>query len=718
MERTEPQQRPQGEAERPVKPRFDFANQANAEYIDRLYQQYQRDPRTVDETWRAYFAGFEFALGRAPEGATLGAGGVVVETPRRQPLTIGVYNLVHSYRELGHFVARLDPLGHDRANHPLLDLRQFGMTPADLDLQVGTGGFVGPTEGTLCGLLDKLRATYTGTLGVEFMDISDKTQRDWLTQRMEPILNRPAYSPEQARAILYQIVAAEEFERFLHTRYVGQKRFSLEGAESLIPLLNTLVDEAALLGAEEVCMGMAHRGRLNVLAHVLNKPYEVIFSEFEGTIVTQDSEGDGDVKYHLGYANDRPTATGRPIHLSLSPNPSHLELIDPVVEGIVRCKQKNRGDKDHSRVVPVLLHGDAAFVGQGIVHETLGLSELPFYRTGGTIHVIVNNQIGFTTPPHEGRFTPYPTDVAKMIQAPIFHVNGDDPDAVVHASRLAIAFRQQFKCDVFLDLWCYRKHGHNEVDEPGYTQPVMYREIAEKRSVRDLFSERLQKEAKLADTVLQEMRSVAHERMEQAANLAREYRPRARTATFNPPWRNMSRHGDWNSNTAVSKETLLKVAEGVNRLPDEFTLHPKLKKLLPGRLEAVREGKGIDWGNGEMLAIGSVLLEGTPVRFTGQDVQRGTFSHRQAVLYDYNTGKPHTPLNFIAPAQDASTNGNGNGQVQSDRFVMVPGGHSGHGLPGQAHLTIVNTMLSELATIGFEYGFSSADPRNLVIWEA
>ena len=333
------------------------------------------------------------------------------------------------------------------------------MTDADLDREVGNGGFLGKTDGTLRDLIEKLRATYCRTIGVEYMDISDKAQREWLAERMEPILNRPPFSADEQQAILFQLVAGEEFERFLHTQFVGAKRFSLEGAESVIPLLNSIVDDGATLGVEEICMGMAHRGRLNVLAHVLNKPYEVLFSEFKGTIASQESDGDGDVKYHLGYANDRPAATGKTIHIGLSPNPSHLELVNPVVEGIVRCKQSTRKDKERGTVVPLLIHGDAAFTGQGIVLETLNLSELPGCRTGGTIHVIVNNQIGFTTPPEQSRFTPYPTDVAKMIQAPIFHVNGDDPEACVWAARLAIAFREQFKCDVMIDLWCYRRHG-------------------------------------------------------------------------------------------------------------------------------------------------------------------------------------------------------------------------------------------------------------------
>jgi len=697
--------------------RLDFVTRVNPEYVDRIYEQYLRDPRSVDETWRETFATLDGGLGLgnafaptasrpSPTGNGNGKAGSAHAASMRiagemsaheplpevtgplPPLTIGVHKLVHAYRELGHFVGNIDPLGHTRSTHPLLELSQFNITEADLSRTVGSGGFLGPIDGTLRDLLSKLQATYCRQIGVEFQNISDKAQRDWLAQQMEPVLNRPNLSPEQVRAVLFQVLAAEEFEQFLRLKFKGAKTFSLEGAEALIPLLNTLVDEGATLGAEEVCFGMPHRGRLSVLAHVLNKPYEVIFSEFKYTNVQQAWEGDGDVKYHLGYANDRAVPSGKNVHLSLSPNPSHLELVNPVVEGIVRCKQKIRGDKDHSKVVPILLHGDAAFTGQGVVFETLNLSELPFWRTGGTIHVIVNNQIGFTTPPHEGRFTPYPTDVAKMIQAPIFHVNGDDPEAVVWAAKLAIAFRQKFKVDVFIDLWCYRRWGHNETDEPMFTQPRMYKQIRQHKTTRQLFSDRLLAANVVDQKVLDDMKAVARERLEQSLKLAEEVRPRQKTATFNPLWKSMVRiPTDWSATTKVGRDVLTRIAEAVNRFPSGFQPHPKLADLMRKRLDAVKSGKDIDWGCGEMLAMGSLLLEGSPIRFTGQDVQRGTFSHRQAVLFDQETGEPHTPLNFIVPDQ-------------------------------KAHLTIQNSMLSELAVLGFEYGFASADPRNLVVWEA
>jgi 2-oxoglutarate dehydrogenase E1 component len=666
---------------------IDIINRENADYIDRLYQQYQSDARSVDPYWRAFFSGFEAAGGRM--SALSGAFGQS-QTPQPNDARAGVevHNLVHSYRELGHFIANLDPLGHNRHTHPLLELSQFGLTQDDVEKRVTHSDFRGPTDGTLRDLVEKLRATYCGTIGVEFTNISDKAQRDWLIERMEPILNRPVLSPDECKALMYELVAAQGFEDYLAIKQQGQKRFGLEGGEALIPLLNVLVEDGAGLGVQEIVLGMAHRGRLNVLAHVLNKPYETIFREFEGSAqANQDSNGDGDVKYHLGYSQDR-VVRDRQIHIALSYNPSHLELVDPVVVGIVRAKQNYLGDHaTRTRVVPIMLHGDAAFCGQGIVHETLGLSELPYYRTGGTIHVILNNQIGFTTLPRQGRFTPYPTDVAKMIQAPIFHVNGDDPEACIHAARLAIAFRQEFHCDVMIDFWCYRKNGHNEQDEAGYTQPVMAREITAKVSVRDLYAQRLIERGLLTPEEIEGMKSEKRQWLDAALSRARESRPRPSTGVFGGVWKSFSRAGaDWSAITRVSADVLRKVGEGATRLPEGFTIHPKLKGLMARRLEMALGKAPIDWGGAEMLALGSLVLEGTPVRLTGQDSQRGTFSHRHAALRDYNTGDKYVPLANLAE--------------------------------NQAPIIFVNTMLSELAVLGFEYGFSSADPRNLVIWEA
>jgi 2-oxoglutarate dehydrogenase E1 component len=504
---------------------------------------------------------------------------------------------------------------------------------------------------------------------------------------MEPVLNRPRLSAAESGRILDGLVAADTLEKFLHAKFLGQKRFSIEGADALIPLLDTLVEDGASLGVEEVVLGMAHRGRLNVLAHIVEKPYEILLSEFLKSTAPRRKEDEGDVKYHLGYSCNRVTAAGNKIHISLSNNPSHLELINPVIEGLVRAKQERRGDQDHSRVVPILIHGEAAFTGQGVVPETLSLSELPGYRTGGTIHVIVNNQVGFTATASETRFTPYPTDVAKMIQAPIFHVNADDPDAVFHAARLAIGFRQRFKVDVMIDLWCYRRHGHNETDDPSFTQPVMYGQIEDHPSVVELFGRRLEEQKRLVGASLAERRSQARERLGGALKRAREFLPRQRVFSLGGVWEGLTRAGgDWSAATAVSADVVQRVAEASARLPRDFKLHHKLRRHLEARSAMAHGERPVDWGCAESWAIGSLLLEGTPVRLTGEDTERGTFSHRHAVLHDEERGTGYIPLAHLAE--------------------------------DQAPFTVINTMLSELGVLGFEYGYSSADPWTLVIWEA
>src|SRR5688572_1244685 len=433
-------------------------------------------------------------------------------------------------------------------------------------------------------------------------------------------------------------------------------------------------------------MGMAHRGRLNTLANVLGKPYEMILAEFEGYI-PEDMEGDGDVKYHLGYSQDRVTKSGRKLHVSLAFNPSHLELVNPVVEGIVRAKQYRYGDNERSRVVPLLIHGDAAFTGQGIVLETLALSEMPYWRTDGTIHIIINNQTGFTTNPKQGRFTPYPTDVAKTIQAPIFHVNGDDPEACVHAAKLAVAFRQQFHVDVMIDIQCYRRHGHNEMDEPSFTQPIMYKQIEQHTPVRELYAKRLDEEGAVASAEVERLKSEFKNKLDRAYSIAKESKPRQMNALFGGLWKGLGKAGqDWSAKTSISPDVVKRIGEGITRVPQGLTVHPKLAKLFQTRRE-MGEGKvHVDWSMAEAFALGSLMLEGTAVRFVGQDAQRGTFSHRHATLHDYNTGEKYYPLANISP--------------------------------DQAPIAIVNTMLSELAVLGFEYGFSCADPKNLCIWEA
>src|SRR5437899_387716 len=483
---------------------FDEIARANPEYVDALYREYLRDPTAVDERWALVFAGFDLAL---RDGAR--AGGSVAE-------------LVHAYRELGHLVADLDPLGGSPREHPLLRLSELGFTERDLDRVVDWAPFKGGARGPLRELIAALRETYCGTLGVEYLSVADKGRRDWLQERMEPRRNHPDLSADERRAMLDRLVTAEMFEQFLQARYPGQKRFSLEGGEALVPLLDALVEETARLEVAEVVLGMAHRGRLNVLAHVLEKPYELIFAEVEAAPLPDDILGDGDAQHHLGFSHDhRLTAAGRTIHVSLAPNPSHLEAVDPVVEGIVRAKQAYREDTARKTVAPVLLHGDAAFVGQGVVFETLVLGGLADFTTGGTIHVIINNQIAFTTSPAEYLVTRYASDAAHVVPGPVFHVNADDPEAAVTAARLAIGYRQAFGADVVIDLVCYRRHGHNEGDDPTLTQPVLYEQIRTHPTVVARYVKRLAADGVTDEEEAAQLQRERHARMDAAQKTAR-----------------------------------------------------------------------------------------------------------------------------------------------------------------------------------------------------
>jgi 2-oxoglutarate dehydrogenase E1 component len=653
---------------------FDFAARANPEYVDALYRQYRQDPGSVDERWALIFAGYDFALagGSGPDG-------------RRGDSAL--LDLVHSYRELGHLIADLDPLGQSPRTHPLLRLQEFGFGEDDLESRARGTSFHGFESGTLRDLVDALTRTYSSTLAVEYLGIADKAQREWLQERMEPTRNRPRLDAARRLDLLERVLAAETFEQFLQTKYPGQKRFSLEGGEALIPLLDTIVDEAAAAEVAELVMGMPHRGRLNVLAHLLGKPYEIILAEFEGTSLPEDVQGDGDVKYHLGYSRDYRARSGRAIHLSLSPNPSHLEWVDPVVEGIVRAKQAYRDDAERQHVVPVLLHGDAAFMGQGIVYETLALGKLRGFTTGGTIHIIINNQIGFTTGTEDYLFTRYPSDLANVVHCPVFHVNGDDPEAAVQAARLAVGFRQTFNADVFIDFVCYRRHGHNELDDPTFTQPVMYEQIRNHPSVVALYTKRLADEGLVDEARIGRRRDALKATLEAALASARKLKPRQQVQALGGVWQGLQwAEQDWGARTAVERSRLREVGDALARLPADFTLHRRMVKLLEERREMVARGEAIDWGTAELLAYGALLREGIAVRLCGQDSVRGTFSHRHAAVLDAENGRAWVALNHLAP--------------------------------DQASIELVASPLSEAAVLGFEYGVSSADPRRLGIWEA
>jgi 2-oxoglutarate dehydrogenase E1 component len=607
----------------------------------------------------------------------------------------GVLQMINAYRVRGHLLADLDPLEYSVKHHPELDPAFYGLTIWDLDREFVCAGLCGKLTAKLRDILDTLRDTYCGKIGPEYMFIQETVQKKWLQDRMEPMRNQQPLDPATKRRILMKLNDAEAFEKFLHTKYVGHKRFSMEGAEAVIPMLDFLFNEATADGVTEGVIGMAHRGRLNVLANVLGKSYEKIFHEFEGDIDPNTTQGSGDVKYHLGADGIHQTPSGSHMRLTLASNPSHLEAVDPIVEGMVRAKQSLIGDRQRAWVLPVLLHGDAAFAGQGVVAETLNLSQLRGYRTGGTIHVVINNQIGFTTGPESARSSVYATDVAKMVQAPIFHVNGDDPEACVRAMKLAYDFRQQFHKDVVIDMLCYRRHGHNEGDEPSLTQPKMYKSIKEHRSVRKIYTETLLRKGDIDPKEAEEWLDKFQARLQEAFERTREekeppvvhgpaalYTDEEITGFQKEP----------SPDTSITREQLAAVGRALTTVPEGFTLHPKLKPILVKRAAMAEGREPMDWAFGEMMAFGTVLLDGFRVRLSGQDSGRGTFSQRHAQLFDYATGQGYAPLNALA--QEASDTS------------------------GEASFAVYDSLLSEYGVLGFEYGYSVADPGALVLWEA
>ncbi|CAL9435298.1 multifunctional oxoglutarate decarboxylase/oxoglutarate dehydrogenase thiamine pyrophosphate-binding subunit/dihydrolipoyllysine-residue succinyltransferase subunit [Streptomyces sp. enrichment culture] len=591
-----------------------------------------------------------------------------------------VFDLIHSYRVRGHVMADTDPLEYKVRKHPDLDIVEHGLTLWDLEREFAVGGFAGKSMMKLRDILGVLRDSYCRTTGIEFMHIQDPKQRKWIQDRVERGHTKP--EREEQLRILRRLNAAEAFETFLQTKYVGQKRFSLEGGESVIPLLDAVLDSAAESRLDEVVIGMAHRGRLNVLANIVGKSYAQIFREFEGNLDPKSMHGSGDVKYHLGAEGTFTGLDGEQIKVSLVANPSHLEAVDPVLEGVARAKQDivNKGGTDFT-VLPVAIHGDAAFAGQGVVAETLNMSQLRGYRTGGTVHIVINNQVGFTAAPESSRSSMYATDVARMIEAPIFHVNGDDPEAVVRVARLAFEFRQAFNKDVVIDLICYRRRGHNESDNPAFTQPLMYDLIDKKRSVRKLYTESL---IGRGDITLEEAEQALQDYQGQLEKVFTEVREATSQPTAVAP-SDPQAEFPVAVNTAVSTEIVKRIAESQVNIPDHITVHPRLLPQLQRRAAMVEDGT-IDWGMGETLAFGSLLLEGVPVRLAGQDSQRGTFGQRHAVIIDRETGEEYTPLQYLSE--------------------------------DQARLNVYNSLLSEYAAMGFEYGYSLARPDALVLWEA
>ncbi|MCP4007766.1 MAG: 2-oxoglutarate dehydrogenase E1 component [bacterium] len=667
----------------------------NGAWVEALYEDFILGRAEVPENWRLVFESLSPAgsvshssVRTAPNGETnpdLGAQSARTDAPNQNT---GVVALVNAYRTHGHLIADLDPLGRrNQSEHPLLDPAEFGLSNEQMDRPTSFTGFHGLQDGTVGELLSALRHTFCGTFAVEFTEMREKERRDWLAERMEPTQNHPAFSNEERRRLLSQVVNAERFEQFLHKRFLGQKRFSLEGGESLIAVLDTIIEDGCELGCEEVVIAMAHRGRLNVMAHTMGMPYRAIMADFQASLMPANAQGAGDVKYHRSYSTDRRTRCGRGIHLSLCPNPSHLEWINPVAEGMVRAKQNFRGDTERKSVIPVQIHGDSAFTGQGIVPETLALSELDNFWTGGTVHLIVNNQIGFTTLPEDYRFTRHPSDMAKVIQAPVFHVNADDPEACVHAAKLAIEFRQRFREDVIIDMVCYRRHGHNEGDDPSYTQPLLYQQIRKHPTIARTYTDRLMRDGVVDQSSVEKLEEEQNQRLENAQEESSIHVQLEGSEGYHGLWSALEQDAEpVEGPTQVSREVVDSVGKALSSFPEGFTPHPKIKKMLLQRSEAIAAGRGIDWGAGEALAFGSLLMEGTTIRLTGQDAERGTFGHRHAVVHDVENGDHHLSIKKLA--------------ANKARFI------------------ICNSMLSEAAVLGFEYGYSTVDPGRLVVWEA
>jgi len=651
----------------------------NAEYIESQYAAWKADPESVSSDWQYFFKGFDMA-------ATGGVAGAVQSEKSMPSRQAHLERLIYEYRHLGHILACMDPLSVCPTEHPLLSLEAFGLGSEDLDRYFYTTEFSNSGGAKLKEILAWLRETYCHAIGVEYMHLQDPEERRWLRERMEPVKNRATFSGAEKKAILERLARAALFEGFLNKKYVGVTRFSLEGGDAVIPLLDTIVNRAASVGCREVILGMAHRGRLNVQCHILKKPYEELFREFESCYAPDTLVGSGDVKYHNGYLADIELASGSAMRLFLVNNPSHLEAVDPVVEGVARARQESHA-QDRGAVLPLLIHGDAAFSGQGIVAETLNMSQLSGYATGGTVHIVVNNQIGYTTLPEDARSTRYSTDVAKMLMVPIFHVHGEDVEAVVHAGTLAVEYRNRFAKDAVVDVVCYRRYGHNEGDEPYFTQPLMYARIKERPSPHRLYADRLITEGVVDEGTVDQMEKSVGEQLEKAYRNVHGSDCLFPQGKYFEAWDGRSgRYSHDLVDTSVSEDRLLDLARSLNALPENFSPHKKLKRLLDARLEAVSSGEKIDWANAEALAFASLLTEGYGVRLSGQDVGRGTFSQRHSVLFDTQNGDRYVPLNHLAREQ--------------------------------AHYDVYNSLLAEAGVLGFEYGYAATQPDRLVLWEA
>ncbi len=708
-----------------------FMQGHNAEYLEQLYGQYASDPNSVDEAWRAFFAelgdgeldvkaeatGPSWARGDWPpmpaddltqaltgewveaegkaatdkikKGAAKAGVDATNEAVRQAVLdSIRALMIIRAYRIRGHLVADLDPLGmRDATPHPELEPKSYGFTDTDMDRPIFIDKVLGLDFATMRQIIDIVKRTYTGTFALQYMHISNPEEAGWLKERIEGYNKEISFTREGRKAILNKMVEAEGFEKFLHVKYMGTKRFGLDGGESLIPAMEQIIKRGGALGVQEIVIGMPHRGRLNILANVMAKPYRAIFNEFQGgSSKPEDVDGSGDVKYHLGASSDR-AFDGNTVHLSLTANPSHLEAVNPVVIGKVRAKQDQLGDIEREKVMAILLHGDAAFAGQGVVAEGFGLSGLKGHKTGGTMHIVVNNQIGFTTAPHFSRSSPYPTDIALMVEAPIFHVNGDDPEAVVHAARVATEFRQKFHKDVVIDIFCYRRFGHNEGDEPMFTNPIMYKKIKTHKTTLSLYTETMVKDGLIPEGEIEDMKAAFQAHLSEEFEAGKDYKPN-KADWLDGKWSHLNRDKEdyQRGETAIAPETFAEIGRALSTVPEGLPIHKTVGRLFDTKAKMFEAGEGIDWATGEALAFGSLLTEGYPVRLSGQDATRGTFSQRHSGIINQDTEERYYPLNNIRA--------------------------------GQSQYEVIDSMLSEYAVLGFEYGFSLAEPNALTLWEA
>lgn len=661
--------------------KFSYLGTSDVNAIENLYQQYLKDENSVDVTWRDFFRGFEFAKANYDEPVS---GGAIPENISKE---FKVITLINGYRQRGHLFTKTNPVRQRRTYEPTLDLANFGLSDKDLETVFQAGNELGIGSAKLKDIVAHLEQTYCQSIGVEYTFVREPQVVKWLQDRMEKSRNTPNFTLDEKRTILKKLTQAVGFENYLHTKFVGQKRFSLEGGEALIPAMDTLMEHAADLGVEDFVIGMPHRGRLNVLTNIMNKTYKDVFTEFEGR-PSEDSLFDGDVKYHMGYSSDQISNSGKKIHMSLTPNPSHLETVNPVVEGIVRAKIDNLHKGDNSKVLPVLLHGDAAIAGQGIVYEVLQMSQLDGYKTGGTIHFVVNNQVGFTTNFTDARSSTYCTDIAKVVLSPVFHVNGDDIEAVCFVAKLAMEFRQTFKRDVFVDLLCYRKYGHNEGDEPRFTQPVLYKAIAAHPNPKEIYVNKLRAEGSPLADEAKEIETKFKAELDANLDEAKKTEKAKITSFLEGNWKGIKKatgnEFDSSPDTSVDKKVFLDLAKKTTELPKDKKFFNKIQKVFDDR-KAMIANDNYDWAMGELLAYATLMHEGSHVRFSGQDVERGTFSHRHAVVKVEDSEEEYTPLN------NAGTKG---------------------------ELRIYNSLLSEYGVLGFEYGYAFASPNILTIWEA